>query len=137
MRPVIPLMLILGILGILGCDEGDDVEKPVSVLSGVITDEAAAPVPDAQVFLQVWDGSHSSLEEGDRSDSTGAYTVVLGVEPIADQTWVFAKVGYATEEFAIPEDATTVAPRSYRLDVILTVPDRSQDTLVSKTQAPR
>ena len=87
LRPVIPLMLMLAVLG---CEEGDDVEKPVSVLRGVITDEAAAPVPDAQVLLQVWDGSHSSLEEGDRSHST---------------------------------------PRSYRLDVILTVPDRSHDTL--------
>ena len=132
-RPVIPLYLILAILG---CDEADDVEKPVSVLRGVITDEAAMPVPDAQVFLEVWDGSNSSLEERDRSDSTGAYEVILGVEPIA-QTWVFAKVGYATEEFAIPEDATIVAPRSYRLDVTLTVPDRSQDTLVNKTEASR
>lgn len=85
--------LLLALSGFVAClgpscsdDGGPIIERAPWVCDGVVTDDAAEPLPDVQVWVSGYQQS--------TSDSSGAYHAILGMSRDDVEAIRFAKAGY-------------------------------------------
>jgi hypothetical protein len=90
-------LLVIGVLGVVGCSSNDDPPPNNNVsLTGSVTDQNGAPVPDAKVAVQLGGGEYATT-----TNASGGYSVEF---PLTDLPTYFSgyayKIGYVPK--AIP-----------------------------------